>query len=56
MVGNDAKRDFPRPDIGLRTLYVGHAWPKRALWRGRSERLALDLSTIIDLANEQSAS
>lgn len=34
MVGNDARRDFPRPDIELKTAYVGHAWPKRAIWRG----------------------
>ena len=34
MVGNDARRDFPHPDIGLPTAYVGHAWPKRAMFRG----------------------
>lgn len=53
MVGNDARRDFPWPRIGLRTLYVGHARPARAFWRGRPERLAGDLKTIIDFANEQ---
>lgn len=55
MVGNDARRDFPRPDIGLRTLYVGHARPQRAFWTGRPERLAPDLATIVDRANELSA-
>ncbi len=25
MVGNDSRRDFARPDCGLRTIYVGHA-------------------------------
>ena len=33
MVGNDAGRDIPRPDIGLRTAYVGHGWPRAAVWR-----------------------
>jgi FMN phosphatase YigB (HAD superfamily) len=53
MVGNDATRDFARPDIGLRTLYVGHARPRRAFWRGQPSRLAADLKMIIDAANEQ---
>ncbi|MCC6102511.1 MAG: HAD family hydrolase [Olegusella sp.] len=54
MVGNDATRDFPRPDIGMHTLYVGHARPRRAFWRGKPERLAADLPLIIDAVNEQS--
>lgn len=34
MVGNDPKRDFPSPDIGLQTAYVGAGTPERALWCG----------------------
>ncbi|MCI1665595.1 MAG: HAD family hydrolase [Atopobiaceae bacterium] len=48
MVGNDATRDFPRPDCGLVTAYVGHARPKRAIWRGDMERLSRDLPFLID--------
>lgn len=51
MVGNDAKRDFPKPDIGLRTIYVGHAHPKRALWSGRMSELAPALPQIIEGLN-----
>ena len=54
MVGNDARRDFPRPDIGLRTLYVGHARPGRAFWTGRPERLAPDLEALVERANRLS--
>lgn len=48
MVGNDASRDFPRPDCGLRTAYVGHAKPKRAVWRGSMQRFAIELPEIIN--------
>ncbi|MGI6230923.1 MAG: HAD family hydrolase [Tractidigestivibacter sp.] len=48
MVGNDASRDFPRPDCGLRTAYVGRANPKRAVWRGSMYRFADELPQIID--------
>ena len=51
MVGNDAKRDFPRPDIGIRTIYVGHARPRRAVWSGRMSELAAALPAIVDRAN-----
>lgn len=47
MVGNDSRRDFPRPDCGLRTIYVGHAWPRRAVWHGPMSRLARELPNII---------
>lgn len=56
MVGNDARRDFSRPGIGLRTLYVGHALPRRAFWRGRPERLAPELESIVAMANALDAS
>ncbi|SES98621.1 FMN phosphatase YigB, HAD superfamily [Olsenella sp. KH3B4] len=47
MVGNDSRRDFPHPDCGLRTIYVGHAWPRRAVWHGPMSRLARELPNII---------
>ena len=34
MVGNDPKRDFASPDIGLQTAYVGNGSPARATWSG----------------------
>lgn len=55
MVGNDAKRDFPRPDIGLRTIYVGHARPRRAVWSGRMSELAEALPALIDRINLEDA-
>lgn len=51
MVGNDAKRDFPKPDIGMHTAYVGHARPSRAIWSGRMSELADALPAIIDGLN-----
>lgn len=47
MVGNDSRRDFARPDCGLRTIYVGHAWPRRAVWHGPMSRLARELPNVI---------
>lgn len=34
MVGNDPRRDFPDPDIGLQTVFVGRGAPVRATWCG----------------------
>ena len=51
MVGNDARRDFPHPDIGIRTAYVGHARPGRATWTGRMGELADALPAIVDRLN-----
>lgn len=53
MVGNDASRDFPRPDCGLRTAYVGHGWPRRALWRGDMANLADQLPVLIESLDSQ---
>lgn len=53
MVGNDASRDFPRPDVGMRTAYVGHAWPRRAVWRGRIGELGGHLPQIVAMLNEE---
>lgn len=55
MVGNDASRDFPRPDVGMRTAYVGHAWPRRAVWRGRIGELGDQLPRIIDMLDREAA-
>nr|WP_314638971.1 HAD family hydrolase [uncultured Olsenella sp.] len=55
MVGNDAGRDIPRPDIGLRTAYVGHGWPRAAAWRGSIGKLADELGEFVarlDAENE----
>lgn len=53
MVGNDAKRDFAHPECGLRTVYVGHAKPTRALWAGQMSELASALPAIIEKANSE---
>ncbi|MBP3883972.1 MAG: HAD family hydrolase [Olsenella sp.] len=53
MVGNDARRDFPRPDIALKTAYVGHAWPKRAIWRGPIGALGDSLPDLVSVLNAQ---
>ncbi len=47
MVGNDSLRDFPRPECGLRTAYVGHARPRRAVWRGTMADLARELPRLV---------
>ena len=44
MVGNDPKRDFPSPDCGIQTAYVGQGKPGRATWRGTMEDFARDLT------------
>lgn len=53
MVGNDAARDFPRPDIGMSTAYVGHGWPRKAVFRGPIEALGARLPEIVDLLNSR---
>ena len=55
MVGNDIKRDFARPDCGLRTAYVGHARPKGAVWRGSVADLARELPDLVGRLNEADA-
>ena len=55
MVGNDATRDFARPECGLRTAYVGHARPKKAVWHGSMERLSRVLPDLLARLNEESA-
>lgn len=55
MVGNDASRDFPRPCIGMRTAYVGHARPRGAAWSGRMSELADALPAVVDRVNLENA-
>lgn len=40
MVGNDPKRDFPTPDCGIQTAYVGSGKPVRATWCGSMAEFA----------------
>lgn len=49
MVGNDPKRDFPVPDFGLKTAYVGGGEPQRALWCGSMAGFAENLDRVIEL-------
>ena len=56
MVGNDAKRDFARPDVSLRVAYVGHARPRRAVWSGRMGELADALPALVDRLNVEGES
>ena len=55
MVGNDARRDFAHPECGLRTIYVGHARPSRAVWSGRMSELAPVLPKLIGALNHADA-
>ena len=53
MVGNDIQRDFPHPDIGLPTAYVGHANPRRAVFRGNLHQFAQELPRLVESLNAQ---
>ena len=55
MVGNDATRDFARPECGLRTAYVGHARPKKAVWHGPMKELSSRLPDLLARLNEDDA-
>ncbi len=46
MVGNDPKRDFPSPDIGLKTAYVGNGTQPDALGNGSMADFATSLDLI----------
>lgn len=48
MVGNDPKRDFPSPAIGLRTAYVGNGTRPDALWSGSMADFARNFDEIQD--------
>ena len=49
MVGNDPKRDFPAPNCGIQTAYVGLGSPSRAIWRGSMEELAVNFPEVEEL-------
>ncbi|WP_291288436.1 HAD family hydrolase [Enorma sp.] len=53
MVGNDPKRDFPVPDCGIQTAYVGIGSPDRALWSGSMEAFAAQFDLIEERFNER---
>ncbi len=46
MVGNDPKRDFPTPDCGIQTAYVGSGNPVRATWSGPMAAFAASFNEI----------
>lgn len=46
MVGNDPRRDFPSPDCGIQTAYVGNGSPVRATWSGPMSSFASSFSEI----------
>lgn len=53
MVGNDAKRDFPSPDCGIQTAYVGgRRRPVRATWAGSMEEFAAHFDEVEELFYE----
>lgn len=49
MVGNDPRRDFPEPDCGLQTAYVGSGAPARATWIGPMSSFAAEFNHIEEL-------
>ena len=46
MVGNDPRRDFMDPDLGLQTAYVGRGTPVRATWCGSMAEFAASFTEI----------
>ena len=46
MVGNDPKRDFPAPDCGIQTAYVGTGTHPRATWSGSMADFAASFDEI----------
>ncbi|MDY2777124.1 MAG: HAD family hydrolase [Collinsella sp.] len=52
MVGNDPKRDFPSPDCGIKTAYVGNGSHPDALWSGSMAGFATELDAIIERFNK----
>lgn len=48
MVGNDPKRDFPSPAIGLQTAYVGNGTQPHALWNGSMADFAKNFDEIAE--------
>ncbi len=48
MVGNDPKRDFPSPDCGIQTAYVGSGTHARATWSGSMADFAGSFDEIVE--------
>ncbi len=46
MVGNDPKRDFPTPDCGIQTAFIGGKQPVRATWAGSMAAFARSFDEI----------
>lgn len=55
MVGNDPKRDFPTPDCGIQTAFVGSGSPLRATWSGSMLAFAEQFDQIEDHFYERQA-
>lgn len=53
MVGNDPKRDFPSPDCGIQTAYVGTGAPVRATWSGSMADFAASFDEICERFDER---
>lgn len=53
MVGNDPKRDFPTPDCGIQTAYVGAGKPVRSTWCGSMVEFADHFDEIEELFYER---
>lgn len=53
MVGNDPRRDFPAPDCGLQTAYVGDGRPVRATWAGDMADFASSFDEICERFEER---
>lgn len=53
MVGNDPKRDFPTPDCGIQTAYVGSGKPVRSTWCGSMAKFAEHFDEIEELFYER---
>lgn len=48
MVGNDPKRDFPTPDCGIQTAFVGRGKPVRATWCGSMADFAANFDEVLE--------
>lgn len=51
MVGDDPKRDFPTPDCGIKTAYVGKGENPKAFWSGSMQDFAREFYSIVNAFN-----
>ena len=54
MVGNDPRRDFPTPDCGVQTAFVGKGKPARATWSGSMADFGLHFDEVVERFEERS--